>query len=471
MLDRERRLASLQAHYAGRVLTGEVDMAPFLTDWRKAWTGAALAVAQPGSTEEVAQLVRWCAANRTPLVPQGGNTSLSGGAVPDSSGEAVLLSLARLDRIRAIDPLNNSMIVEAGCILASVQAAAAGAGKLFPLSLAAEGSCTIGGNLASNAGGTAVLRYGNARALCLGLEVVTPNGEIWDGLRTLRKDNTGYDLRDLFIGSEGTLGVITAASLKLFPPPAGRAVALAAVPAPQKVLALFSRVHDRAGAGLTAFEFFSALCLDLVLKHSSDQRAPLDAVSPWYALIEISSEESETRSQEALEQALAGALDDGAITDAAVAASLTQAKEIWRLRESISEAQGAYGSNIKHDIALPISSIAEFITTMTTEIETRWPQVRVGAFGHVGDGNIHFNVLPAAPNRAAEIQRLQGEINCFVHDAVAARCGSISAEHGLGVLRRDEAARYKSEVEMRLMRSIKNALDPLGIMNPGKVLS
>jgi len=465
----EQQIADIRERYAGRLLTEAADMAPFLTDWRRQWTGAAWAVAQPRTTEEVAAIVRWCAERRAPIVPQGGNTSLSGGATPDANGQALLLSLTRLDRVRSVDPLNNSIVVEAGCLLAKVQEAAQQADRLFPLSLAAEGACTIGGNLATNAGGTGVLRYGNARELCLGVEIVTGTGEIWNGLRALRKDNTGYDLRDLFIGSEGTLGVITAAVLKLFPRPRGKAVAIIGSNAVGGVLEAFAVVREQVWEGLTAFEIFSHACLDLVLRHAPGARAPLGAAYPWYALIEVSDRRDETAAREVLEEAIAVAMEAGCVGDAVIAASLAQAGDFWRLREGISEAQGAEGPNIKHDIAMPISALAEFVDKIGAELEVRWPAARVGAFGHAGDGNLHFNVL-AREGAPEGLMDLKSEINRFVHDAVVARSGSISAEHGLGVLRRDEAARYKSSVEFALMRTVKSALDPAGIMNPGKLL-
>jgi FAD/FMN-containing dehydrogenase len=465
------RLAALRSAFDGPLLTAPEDTAPFLSDWRKQWTGAALAVVQPLTTEDVAKVVRWCAAHGVPITPQGGNTGLSGAATPDGSGEAIVLSLARLNRLREIDPVNNTLTVEAGCVLQRVQEAAAEAGRLFPLSLAAEGSCTIGGNLSTNAGGVAVLRYGNARELCLGLEVVTPQGEIWNGLRALRKDNTGYDLRDLFIGAEGTLGIITAAVLKLFPLPAARAVAFAAVQTPRDALALLQLCQGRLGPALTAFELISDVCLGLVLRHFPDQRAPLEARAPWYVLIEASDFTRGDRAGADLEAALALALEDEVITDATVGASLAQVKALWALRENISEAQGLEGRCVKHDVSVPISRIADFIEACAPEIAALCPGARLVAFGHLGDGNLHFNVSPPEGDPGETLMGQQDALNRLVHDRVDALGGSISAEHGLGVLRRDEAARYKSPVERTLMRTIKQALDPQGIMNPGKVLA
>jgi FAD/FMN-containing dehydrogenase len=464
-------LDALRASFQGRLLGEAAEMAPHLLDWRRRWRGRALAVAMPDSALDVAAVVRWCAAHRVPVVPQGGNTGLSGGSIPDDSGRALVLSLARLNRIRAIDPINNTLVAEAGCVLQQVQQAAREAGRLFPLSLAAEGSCTIGGNLSTNAGGVQVLRYGNARELCLGLEVVTAQGELWDGLRGLRKDNTGYDLRDLFIGAEGTLGIITAAVLKLHPLPVAQVCAFAAVASPEDALALLGAAQARAGAALTAFELVSEACLQLVLKHFPACRRPLAGASPWYVLLELSDLESEARAMQSLEGLLEAAVEGGLLTDAAVAASLTQRRELWALRENISEAQAAEGKNIKHDIAVPISRIAEFVRETDAAIAAAHPGVRMIVFGHLGDGNLHYNVSPPEGESGESFLARQEAINRITHDAVARYGGSISAEHGLGVLRRDEAARYKSPVERALMRAVKAALDPDGIMNPGKVLA
>jgi FAD/FMN-containing dehydrogenase len=454
----------------GRVLTGP-DAEPFLLDWRRRWHGRALAVVQPGDTGEVATLVRWCAAHRVPIVPQGGNTGLTGASVPDESGTAVVLSLARMNRIRAIDPLNDTVTVEAGAVLASVQAAARDAGRLFPLSLAAEGSCTIGGNLSTNAGGTAVLRYGNARELCLGLEVVTPAGEVWDGLRGLRKDNTGYDLRDLFIGAEGTLGVITAATLKLYPLPAAQVTAIAAVGSPHDALSLLSLARARLGPALTGFEMMSDFCLGLVAKHFPDCPRPLADAHPYYVLLESSDAESEAHARESFDGLLERAIGDGLVRDAVIAQSIAQSRRFWALRENISEAQAAEGKNVKHDISVPISAIGDFVESTDAALAARFPGIRMVVFGHLGDGNLHYNVSPPEGAEGDSLLADQDAINALVHDAVASARGSISAEHGIGVLRRDELPRYKSPVELALMRTLKQAFDPLGIMNPGKLLA
>ena len=471
MIDDAIELTSLREAFTGRLLTDPSDMAPFLTDWRHRWVGRARCVAQPETTEDVAAVMRWCAASKISIVPQGGNTGLSGGAVPDESGQSLLLSLTRLNRIRSIDGPNNTLIAEAGCILRNVQEAAASAGKLFPLSLAAEGSCTIGGNLATNAGGTGVLRFGNARDLCLGLEVVTPSGIVWDGLRCLRKNNSGYDLRDLFIGAEGTLGVITAAVLRLHAKPKGRAVAFLAIRSVQDAIELLDLARDTLDSRLTAFELESHTCLEFVLKHHPTHRSPLEGSYPWYVLVEVSDPTSHQNAESGLNELLALAFEGGMTADGVVAGSIAQADSLWSLRENVSESQSREGPAIKHDISLPISRLAEFIETTSKAIETRWSNVRLVVFGHAGDGNLHFNLSPAIGADRGSFLAAESEINRLVHDAVHSAGGSISAEHGLGILRRDEAARYKSTVELELLRAIKHAIDPHGLMNPGKVLA
>ena len=446
-------------------------MAPFLVDWRGQWHGAARAVAQPDTPDDAASIVRWCAAHRVPVVPQGGNTGLSGGATPDADGSAIVLSLARLNRIRAIDRDGATMTVDAGCVLQSVQQAASAAGMLFPLSLAAEGSCTIGGNLATNAGGTAVLRYGTARELCLGLEVVTASGELWNGLRGLRKDNTGYDMRNLFIGSEGTLGVITGAVLKLYPQPRSRVCALLAMGSPAHALRVFTQARAALDAQITSAEFFSATCLSLVRDHFPNAAAPFPATHPWYLLLETSTHADEADARQALENVLELAAQRGLILDGTVAQTLAQCLALWRLREWITEAQGKEGAAIKHDISLPLSAIPAFLAEAEEHVARRWPELRFVTFGHLGDGNIHYNFSPLRSTTKEQFLSWQDGIMRAVHDIVARHGGSISAEHGLGVLRRDEAARFRSPVEAAMLRAIKTALDPLGIMNPGKVLA
>ncbi|WEF34681.1 FAD-binding oxidoreductase [Pseudoduganella chitinolytica] len=455
---------------AAHVLHEAADMAPFLRDWRGRFTGSARAVLRPGSVEEVAALVRACAAARVPIVPQGGNTGLVLGSVPDAAGTAVVLSLARLNRVRAVDAVNRTMTVDAGCILQQAQEAAAAHDCLFPLSLAAEGSCTIGGNLSTNAGGTAVLRYGNARELCLGLEVVTPQGDIWSGLAGLRKDNTGYDLRDLYIGAEGTLGIITGAVLKLYPQPKAAITALVALASPAHALRLLSLLQDRAGASLTGFELMSAFCLRLVASHFPQLPRPFAQQHPQYALVELSSSESAAHAVALLEQAIGAAIEEAVALDAVVAASVAQSRGLWQLREHIPLAQAAAGKNIKHDIALPVSRIADFIATTEPLLQQAFPGCQLVCFGHLGDGNLHFNVAPPAGIGNEAFLANQEAVNRVVHDSVAQHGGSISAEHGIGALKRDELARYKSPVALQLMRAIKGALDPLNIMNPGKIL-
>jgi FAD/FMN-containing dehydrogenase len=456
---------------ASHVLTGSADTAPYLTDWRGRFTGRARAVVAPGSTFEVAALVRLCAQHRVPLVPQGGRTGLVLGSVPDASGTAIVLSLRRMNRVRAIDPFNRTMTVDAGCVLHDVQQAAQAQGMLFPLSLAAEGSCTIGGNLATNAGGTGVLRYGNTRELCLGLEVVTPEGEIWDGLRGLRKDNTGYDLRDLYIGAEGTLGIITGAVLKLFPQPKAAITALVGLCSPDDALELLKLAESRCGPTLTGYELMSDVCLRLVAAHFPSLPRPFPGRYPQYALLELSSHESEQHGVGLLEGAIERALEAGIVQDAVVATSIAQSHGLWAIREHIPLAQAAAGKNIKHDISVPISRIAEFIETTDALLDAVYPGVQVVCFGHLGDGNLHYNIAPPEGVPHDEFLAEQEAINRIVHDSVAGFGGSISAEHGVGALKRDELPRYKSEVELKLMRTLKAALDPLGIMNPGKILS
>jgi FAD/FMN-containing dehydrogenase len=446
------------------------DLSAYEVDWRKRFPGRALAVVRPGSTDEVAAVVKLCAMHGVAIVPQGGNTGLVGASTPDASGTQVLLNLGRMRRIRALDTANATMTVEAGCVLQTVQEAAAAEGLLFALSLAAEGSCTLGGNLATNAGGTQVLRYGNAREQCLGLEVVTASGEVWHGLAGLRKDNTGYDLRDLFIGSEGTLGIITAATLKLHPQPAATMTALALPHSLVASVALLQLARTRLGAGLTAFEVMNRQSLALVRSHMPQLVQPLP-VSDWTVLLELSDSESELHARAAFEALLETALARGLIVDATVAQSMDQSKSMWHLREAIPTAQALQGPNIKHDIALPVSEIARFVAATDTALQRAFPGIRLVDFGHLGDGNLHYNVqAPDGIDAAAFMQSHEAAINELVYDAVDAHHGSISAEHGIGVLKRDELARRKSPVALQMMRAIKAALDPQGLMNPGRLL-
>jgi FAD/FMN-containing dehydrogenase len=454
---------------AAQVLS-DGDLSAYELDWRKRFRGRALAVVRPADTAQVAAVVRACAAQGAALVPQGGNTGLVGGGVPDASGTQVLLSLQRLNRIRAIDPANLTLTAEAGCVLQAVQQAADNAGLLFPLSLAAEGSCTIGGNLATNAGGTQVLRFGNARELCLGLEVVTADGSIWDGLSGLRKDNTGYDLRDLFIGSEGTLGIITAATLKLHPRPAAVTTALAAATSLQQCVALLGLAQARLGAGLTGFEVMNRFALDLVAQHFPALHQPLPKAA-WTVLLEQSDNEGEAQARVRFEALLEAAIEGGLIDDAVVAESLAQSQALWHLRESIPLAQAQEGPNIKHDIALPVSAIPGFVQRTDGALAAAFPGMRLVNFGHLGDGNLHYNVqAPPGSSAMQFIEQHEHAVNTLVYDAVGAVGGSISAEHGVGALKRDELAQRKSPVALQLMRAVKQALDPRGLLNPGRVL-
>jgi len=457
---------------ADQVLTGEA-AEPFLIDWRGRYKGRAQAVVRPANTEQVAGVVKLCVAHRTPVVPVGGNTSLCGGATPDDSGRAIVLSLSRMNRVRAIDPDNDTMTVEAGCVLQSIQEAARQADRLFPLSLAAEGSCTIGGNLSTNAGGTQVLRYGNTRELTLGLEVVTADGEVWDGLRGLRKDNTGYDLRDLFIGSEGTLGIITAATLKLYPLPVAQRTALLALNSMEDAVIFLSRARAGFGASLTGFEVMQGQVLDAVVRLFPQQRIPFEgasAKSAWFALLELSDSESAEHAQARFEAVLGAAIEDGLVTDAAIAENIAQSKAMWHLRESIPLAEAELGKSIKHDVSIPISLIAEFVRVTNAKLQSHFPGIQNIIFGHLGDGNLHYNVARAADQTEAQLMAQQYEVYQVVHDSVHDFHGSISAEHGVGQLKRDELTRYKSELELSLMKRIKRAFDPDNLMNPGKVL-
>jgi len=464
-------LAALRARLGQDWVATGPDAAPFLTDHRRVLHGQALAVARPANADDVAAVLRLCRAAGVPVVPQGGNTGLMGGATPDASGRAVVLSLGRLNRVLAIDTDNDTITVQAGCVLAQVQEAASQAGRLFPLSLGSEGSCTIGGNLSTNAGGTQVLRYGNARELTLGLEVVTAEGEIWNGLRGLRKDNTGYSLRDLYIGSEGTLGVITAATLKLFPKPAEQGSALAGLPSIEAALAFLSLARRRLGAQLTAFELIGRPVLDLVARHVPEQPQPLPALAqPWYALLEVSA--NEAGAADALQRLAEAALHEGVLEDAAIAHSLRQAAAFWRLRdEAIGLAQARDGGNVKHDISVPVSRVPAFLQGAAQALHALDPGLRPMAFGHLGDGNLHYNVShdPAGP--VSRLFEQEARIHDLVHAQAHAQGGSISAEHGIGQVKRDALPHFKSPLELALMRRVKQALDPLNLMNPGKVLS
>lgn len=451
------------------VLTEPADVAAYVVDWTGTHQGRALAVVRPGSTAEVAAVVRACAESRTPVVPQGGNTGLVGGGVPDASGTAVVLSLGRMRSVREVDPVAGTITVDAGVVLADVQAAAERAGRLFPMSLGSEGSCTIGGNLATNAGGTAVLRYGMTRELVLGLEVVLPDGRVWDGLRGLRKDNTGYDLTQLFVGSEGTLGVITGAVFRLFPATPRHATAWVAVPSVAAAVSLLGTAQQHGGVHLSTFEIANRQAIELVLAHLPGAVDPLAAPSEWYVLVELAGSASDEGLDETLESLLGDAVEAGTATDAAIAGSPAQRDALWALREGISEVQKVEGATLKHDVTLPIADLADWTEAMGPRLQEVLPGVRPVTYGHVGDGNLHYN-LNAPVGRDDDLRAAAGDLTTAIYDAVAAAQGSISAEHGLGRTKAAAAASYKSDVEVDLMRAVKQALDPAGLMNPGAVV-
>ncbi len=465
-------LASLRAIVGDANVLTEGDLSAWELDWRKREHGRALAVVRPGSTNEVAEVVKACAAAGVSMVPQGGNTGMVVGSTPDATGTQVVLSLTRMNKVRKLDSANLTITVDAGCVLQSVQEACEAEGYLFPLSLAAEGSCTLGGNLGTNAGGTQVVRYGNTRELCLGLEVVTAQGEIWNGLTGLRKDNTGYDLRHLFIGSEGTLGVITGAIMKLYPMPAAQLTAFAAVPSLDDAVALLGLAHKHLNAGLTGFEVMGQFALSLVVKHFPQQRVPFWQESLYCVVLEASDNESEAHAREVFERLLEAAMEQGCVSDAVVAENMAQAKALWHIRESIPLAQAQEGLNIKHDISIAVSAIPDFVRQTDAKLQTEFPGVRLVNYGHLGDGNLHYNVqAPDGSDAEAFLRDQEGPINALVYDTVDRFGGSISAEHGIGSLKRDKLVEHKSPVALALMRSIKQALDPHNLMNPGRVLS
>jgi FAD/FMN-containing dehydrogenase len=452
------------------VISDPAEMEPYLVEERGQYHGQARLVVRPAATAEVAEIVRLCAASRIPIYPQGGNTGLCGGAVPDADGRGIVLSLGRMNRVRALDPVNFTITVEAGAILADVQREAADADRLFPLSLGAEGTCQIGGNLSTNAGGIAVLRYGNMRDLTLGLEVVLPDGAVWDGLRGLRKDNTGYDLKQLFIGGEGTLGIITAAILKLFPRPREIETAFVGLARIEDAMDLFTRARAATGDQLTAFELIPRIGIEISMAHVQGVQDPLAASHRWYVLMELSSSQEGRGLRLALDELLAAALEAGLIADGTIAESTAQARALWRIREAMVEAQKHIGAGIKHDVSVPVSRVAQFIAAASDAVAGHCPGIRTIPFGHVGDGNIHFNLAQPTAGDGAKFLAELGPINHLVHDIATGLGGSISAEHGIGMLKRDELPRYKPAVALDLMRRIKAALDPDGIMNPGKIL-
>ena len=468
---RDPFLQSLRAIVGAPHVLTEGDLSAWELDWRKRERGRALAVVRPGSTEEVARVVQASAAAGVSLVPQGGNTGMVVGSTPDASGTQLVLSLSRMHRIRNLDAANLTVTVEAGCVLQSLQEACAKAGFLYPLSMASEGSCTVGGNLGTNAGGTQVLRYGNTRELCLGLEVVTAQGEVWNGLTGLRKDNTGYDLRHLFIGSEGTLGVITAATMKLFPTPKAMLTAYASLPSLDAAVELLGLAQRRLNAGLTGFEVMGQFALGLVRKHFPQQRIAFGGDDAFCVVLEVSDHDSEAHARTQLEGLLEDALQDGCVLDAVVAENLAQAQALWHIRESIPLAQAQEGLNIKHDISIAVSRIPDFVRQTDAQIQAAFPGARMVTYGHLGDGNLHYNVqTPQGLDAEAFLRDQEAPMNTLVYAQVDAFGGSISAEHGIGSLKRDSLAKHKSAVALDLMRGIKQALDPLNLMNPGRML-
>jgi len=473
MLDKPERAALLSAIAAivgaRHVLTESADQEGYLSELRKLYTGRALAVVRPGTTAEVAALLALASRHKAPVVPQGGNTGLVGGQIPDESGNAIVLSLTRLDKVREVDPQSNTMTVEAGLTLLKAQEAAEAADRMFPLSLASEGSCTIGGNLSTNAGGVAVLAYGNARDLVLGLEVVLADGRVMNGLSKLRKDNTGYDLKNLFVGSEGTLGVITAAVLKLLPRPTSKATAFCGLASAEAGLALLSRVKAGAGSALTTFELIPRIGIEMPLRHIPGTRDPLAEPHAWYVLVELSGEAG--RSVDGLAEDLIGAaMEAGEVEDAALATSIEQAKAFWKIRESIPDAQRSEGVSIKHDISVPVASVPRFLSEADAAAAKLIPGVRILGFGHVGDGNVHYNVFQPIGSDGAAFLARWNEVSEAVFEVVLRLGGSISAEHGVGQMKRDYLPKIKDPVALEIMRGIKGLLDPQGILNPGKVL-
>lgn len=469
-MDEKIRAKFIDIVGAKHALTDAQDIAPHLTEWRDRWTGKSSLVLKPATPTEVAEILKLATETNTPVVPQGGNTGLVGGGMPDMSGNAIILSTARLNGIRKIDPAGNTMTVEAGCILQNIQQAAADAGRLFPLSLGSQGTCQIGGNLSTNAGGTGALAYGVARDLVLGLEVVLPTGEVLNDLSRLKKDNTGYNLRHLFIGAEGTLGIITAAVLKLFPKPKGIATAFVTLNSPQDALELFQAARDLAGSALTAFELIPRLGVEFTTKHVEGVRDPLDAPYPWYVLIEISSGESEAHAENLLSLLLEAQMNADIVLDGAISASGAQTAAFWKLREGLSESQKPEGGSIKHDISVPVASIPAFMEEAEKAVLAIEPEARLCAFGHMGDGNLHYNISQPVDVDKESFLAMGKVITPAVHEIALKYGGSISAEHGIGQMKREELANVKDPTALDLMRRIKANFDPAGIMNPGKVI-
>ncbi len=455
---------------ADGVVDDPADIAPYCRSWRDGWEGKVPLVLRPATTAQVAALVSVCMETRTPIIPQGGNTGLTGAGQPHDDGSEVIISTNRMKTIREVDTQNDTLTVEAGVVLAEIQRIAEENDRLFPLSLGAEGSCQIGGNLSTNAGGTQVLRYGNARSLVLGLEVVLPDGRIWNGLRGLRKDNTGYDLKQLFIGAEGTLGIITAAVLKLFPRPTAIETAWLGVSGPEEAVALLGHMKTKLGDQVTAFELIHRQIIDYLLTGVPGHENPLREEYPWYVLVEVSGQGGPGRLAEPFAEALADALEKGLVLDAVIASSSTQSQRFWRMREDLSEAQRAIGGTLAHDISVPVSRIAQFLSETDAALERAYPGIRPCTFGHVGDGNLHYNLVRPDDWEMDRFRKERAKINGIVHDLVIRHGGSISAEHGIGQMRLIENERTKSAVELDLMRTVKRAIDPAGIMNPGKVI-
>ncbi|MBN9669219.1 FAD-binding oxidoreductase [Roseibium aggregatum] len=455
---------------AANVLTSPEDQAPYLTEWRDLYTGVTPMVLRPGSTEEVSALVTYAYEHDLKIVPQGGNTGLVGGQIPQETGDEIVLSLSRMNKVRSVDPAGFTMVVEAGTILETLHEEAEKADRLFPLSLGAQGSCQIGGNISTNAGGTAVLAYGNTRDLVLGLEVVLPTGEIWNGLRTLRKDNTGYDLKQLFIGAEGTLGIVTAAALKLFPKPKKLEAAFIGLPDPHAALKLFTLAKAQAGPVLTGFEIMPRVGVEFCIRHLDGVRDPLEAEHPWYVLMELSSGSEAFPVRDLMESVLGEAFEEGLVEDAAFAQNLSQVHDFWHIRHSMSEVQREEGGSIKHDVSVPVASIPDFLDKAIAAVGAFVPGCRPVPFGHIGDGNIHFNVSqPIGADKEAYLEKWD-EMNAIVHGIVHDFGGSISAEHGIGRLKRDLLKEVKPPLELDLMKRIKTVLDPKGLLNPGRVL-
>lgn len=440
---------------------------PYLDSWRDNWRGRAQAVVRPRSTEETAAIVRLCRETRTPIVPQGGRTGVTGASQPHEDGSEVVVSMERMKAILAVDADNDTITVQSGCVLADVREAATGIDRLFPLNFGAVGSCLIGGNISTNAGGINVVRYGNTRNLVCGLEVVLPTGEVWNGLRGLRKDNAGYDLKQIFVGAEGTLGIITAAVLRLFPRPASELTAFLAVASPAHAVRWLSRVKGAFAEQLTSFELIGRSCIDITVKHIPGTSNPLPGETPWYVLMEVSSQTEGSALRETLERAFEAGLETEEVADGVIASSVQQARMLWRLRETIPEAHKIEGRSFKHDISVPISKVPEFLETAEKQLGMAFPGIRMFTFGHLGDGNLHFN--PLAPTGSGNPDDLQ-KVNRIVHDLVTELGGSISAEHGIGRLRLEELAHYKSDVELKMMRALKATFDPMNLFNPGKVV-